>query len=128
MTVHASTAHTARNAGVLTKLCLCGEDALPGGSRCADCRPTRAPQASATARGYPAWWQRLSARARQLQPWCSTCGSPDNLTVDHTPAAWAKVQAGKRLTLRDFENGLLSVQCLRHNVALGHARGGSVTR
>lgn len=70
----------------------------------------------------------LSARARQLQPWCSTCGSPDNLTVDHTPAAWAKVQAGKRLTLRDFENGLLSVQCLRHNVALGHARGGSVTR
>jgi Resolvase, N terminal domain len=50
-----------------------------------------------------------------------------NLTVDHTPAAWAAVQAGKRLTLRDFENGLLSVLCHRCNVEAGHARGSNVS-
>jgi hypothetical protein len=66
-----------------------------------------------------------------MQPWCPACrtpGSPDNpLTVDHTPAAWAAVEAGRRLTLKDFENGLLSVLCLRCNVAAGRARGSNVT-
>jgi hypothetical protein len=54
---------------------------------------------------------------------CTTTSEPANvLTCGFVrrphPAAWAAVQAGRRLTLRDFENGLLSVQCLRHNVAL----------
>lgn len=64
------------------------------GSRCADCalrlkaeRPypsgKRLSNASASARGYDAAWQRLSKRARNLQPWCSDCGCPDDLTADH---------------------------------------------
>jgi hypothetical protein len=50
------------------------------------------------------------------------------LAVDHTPAAWAKVQAGKRLALKDFGSGLLSVECLRCNVAKGVARGENRSR
>jgi 5-methylcytosine-specific restriction protein A len=115
---------------VLTKPCIaCGEDAVPGQSRCTDCRLPRTPRASSTARGYPAWWTRLSEQARKLQPWCSTCGRAERpLTVDHTPQAWAKVQAGKRLTLKDFAAGLLSVECLQCNVDKGHARGSGISR
>ncbi|BCO47229.1 hypothetical protein MINTM002_29030 [Mycobacterium intracellulare] len=107
----------------------CGE--LSDQARCPAHRP-RHPTKGRKSRGYPAWWERLSRQARQLQPWCSTCqtpGSADNpLTVDHTPESWQRVQAGKRLTLHDFESGLLTVQCLRHNIALGAARGRNVTR
>jgi hypothetical protein len=69
----------------------------------------------------------LSRVARKQQPWCSTCFAPDTvenpLGLDHSPEAWAKIASGKRLTLRDFETGLLSVECMRHNVAKGDARG-----
>jgi 5-methylcytosine-specific restriction endonuclease McrA len=34
-------------------------------------------------RGYDRRWFRLSKQARRLQPWCSDCGSPDDLTGDH---------------------------------------------
>lgn len=63
-----------------------------------------------------------------MQPWCSTCGSRDQLTVDHTPGAWQKRERGDRLTLADFAAGLLSVECLQCNVAKGHARGSAVER
>src|SRR5438874_2285484 len=90
----------------LPRACLgCG--VLTHGGRCAACKPKRT-QASATQRGYPAWWTRLSKRARELQPWCSTCGttgtSRNPLTVDHTPEAWSKAEAGNRLTLKDFRD------------------------
>ncbi|MBF6328510.1 HNH endonuclease [Nocardia transvalensis] len=33
-------------------------------------------------------WKRLSARLRRMQPWCSSCGATDRLTVDHiTPVS-----------------------------------------
>lgn len=68
------------------KPCLgCGE--IGATSWCVSCRPTkRAKPTSArvtvTDRNPPAW-RRLSARLRRRQPWCSWCGSPRDLTVDH---------------------------------------------
>jgi hypothetical protein len=107
----------------------CG--ALSEKARCPEHRPKH-PTKDRKARGYGHWWESLSRQARELQPWCSTCLTPGThtnpLTVDHTPAAWAKVQAGKRLTLKDFGLGLLSVECLRCNVGKGAARGESVDR
>ncbi len=32
---------------------------------------------------YDYEWQRLSKLARELQPWCSRCGSQKDLTADH---------------------------------------------
>jgi 5-methylcytosine-specific restriction endonuclease McrA len=50
------------------------------GKRCPICTPERAKTA---ARGYGGAWQRLSLLARRRQPWCSACGSGDDLTTDH---------------------------------------------
>lgn len=59
-----------------------------------------------------------------MQPFCTTCrhpGSADNpLTLDHKPEAWQRRAAGKVIRLQDT-----SVECLRHNVALGSSRPGS---
>ena len=41
---------------------------------------------SAARRGYDATWQRLSRMAIALQPWCSQCGSKEDLTGDHITA------------------------------------------
>lgn len=105
-----------------------------GTDYCPECRPKRTykPKPSATKRGYGYAWEKLSKRARQLQPFCVDCmepGTPDNpLGVDHSPAAWERVKDGKPLTLRDFENGLLAVVCNRCNIRRGNARGHSSTR
>lgn len=108
------------------KPCLvCGT--LTDQSRCPKHRIKRH-KPSATQRGYPAWWEKLSRDARKLQPFCADCGSTQNLCVDHSPEAWAKVQSGKRLTLKDFRNGDLSVVCRKCNIARGAARGNSVER
>lgn len=58
---------------------------------------------TAQARGYDAAWQRLSARARRLQPWCSDCGSADDLSADHLPSAWQRHAAGRPIRLADVE-------------------------
>ena len=111
------------------KVCLCGEPSPT--ATCADCRRKR--HRNRTPRPhYAGNWKHLSARARRAQPWCSSCltpGTPQNpLTVDHTPAAHTKVAAGKTLTMKDFRDGLLSVECILCNVAKGAARGNHVTR
>ncbi|WP_197381258.1 hypothetical protein [Mycolicibacterium mengxianglii] len=103
----------------------CGE--LSEQARCPAHRPAHATKGRKT-RGYPWWWEQLSIEARQLQPFCSKCGSDQRLTVDHTPQAWQKIQAGHRLTLKDFETGLLAVLCITCNIAAGHARGRTTTR
>ncbi len=77
----------------LSRPCLdCG---IPvAATRCTDCslllkaeRPfpsgKRLSKASASARGYDYKWQRLSKQARALQPWCSDCGTDEDLTADH---------------------------------------------
>ena len=55
----------------------CPEHALKRGSR-----PSRAI-------GYDTAWDRLSRRARTLQPFCTDCGTTHNLTADHLPSACA---------------------------------------
>lgn len=69
----------------LQKPCIsCGE-LIASGSRCPGCRlPTASrPKASATRRGYDHRWANLSKRLRKQSPFCQTCGSTTNLTVDH---------------------------------------------
>ena len=64
----------------------CGE--VTPGTRCDDCQTEREARTterkgSATARGYDSRWQRLSTRARTLQPFCTDCRTTLDLTADH---------------------------------------------
>lgn len=71
------------------RACLdCGE-ASPE-SRCPDCARKHAtnaarlqPRASKRARGYGPGWRATSARARKAQPWCTDCGTTEQLGLDH---------------------------------------------
>lgn len=69
--------------------------------------------------GSPAW-RALSARARRLQPWCSDCGTSEDLTTDHLPSAWERVAQGKSIRLRDVQ-----VLCRSHNAKRGSSQPGS---
>lgn len=98
------------------------------GSRCDDCQTThnRAHEQTRpgkTARGYDGNWKRLSARARRLQPFCSNCGTTENLTCDHTPEAWRRRARGQVIRIQDVD-----VLCMDCNIAAGAARGKNVTR
>lgn len=98
----------------MRKPCLsCGD--LSEQSRCAECSTQhdtarlrgreKSPEQKQRDRkkyGSPAW-RNLSARARRLQPWCSDCGSRDDLTCEHTAQAWARIEQGKPLRLRDVD-------------------------
>ena len=97
----------------------CGEPCA--GPRCTD--HTLDPKAPAAQRGYDAAWQRLSKRARRLQPFCLDCGATEDLQADHLPQAWARKAAGKPLRLADVE-----VVCAPCNRARGAARGPLATR
>ena len=64
------------------KLCVvCGEPCE--GSRCRDHLPEQPNALPFRKKGYDSAWDRLSRRARRIQPWCSTCGTKDDLTGDH---------------------------------------------
>lgn len=98
------------------------------GSRCPECRPARARtvgelaherrRGSTRQRGYDQRWRRLSERARRLQPFCSDCGRPDQLTADHSPTAWERRAAGLPIRLEDID-----VVCAPCNAERGPARG-----
>lgn len=75
---------------------------------------------SPSERGYDGAWNRLSARARRLQPFCSDCGATEDLQCDHTPRAWARKAAGKAIRIKDVD-----VVCGPCNVRRGSARPGS---
>ena len=83
------------------------------------CQEHRAPseQAGANARGYDYTWQKLSERARRLSPLCEDCHTTEDLTVDHTPAAWERKAAGKVIRLID-----VAVVCRSCNGKRGRAR------
>lgn len=83
------------------------------------CTEHRAPsnQAGANARGYDYRWQKLSERARRLQPFCLDCGTTEDLTVDHTPQAWKRKAEGKVIRLID-----VAVVCRPCNSRRGRAR------
>lgn len=72
------------------------------------------------ARGYTSAWDRLSIKARKLQPFCLDCGTTTSLTTDHLPSAWARIAEGKPLRLTDVE-----VVCNDCNAARGSSRPGS---
>lgn len=72
------------------------------------------------ARGYDWHWDQLSRRARRLQPFCTDCGSTEDLQGDHTPEAWRRHYAGRPIRLRD-----IAVVCGPCNRARGPARPGS---
>lgn len=100
------------------------------GSRCVDCsrvnkrrEDKHRSMESSTKRGYNSAWRRLSARARAKQPFCLDCGSTDNLTADHSPQAWERVEAGLPLRLQDID-----VVCQACNNLRGAARGEASTR
>lgn len=87
-----------RGAIVLKPCASCGE--LSSSTYCEAHEPRRdrsdkSTRASAHRRGYGRKWQALSREARRLQPWCSDCGTAEDLTADHLvfPA----------LTLRDVD-------------------------
>lgn len=104
---------------LLLKPCVeCGE--VSDQPHCIDHRLQRTPKTSAVVLGYDRTWRNLSLRARRLQPFCLDCGSPEDLTADHSPRAWARKAAGKHLRLCD-----VSVLCLRCNSDAGPARPGS---
>lgn len=91
----------------------CGEPT--SATRCPACQPV---DPSPSSRGYTAAWRRLSARARKLSPFCEDCGRTDDLTVDHTPEAWARQAARKPIRLAD-----VAVVCRSCNSRRGPARG-----
>lgn len=76
---------------------------------------------NARQRGYDGNWDKLSKRARQLQPFCSDCGTKDDLQADHTPEAWRRKAAGKSIRLRDID-----VVCGPCNRKRGAARGEAI--
>lgn len=100
----------------------CGEPT--NGPRCPEHTVPRVKvKPSAQARGYDGQWNKLSKRARRLQPFCSTCGSTEDLQADHLPQAWERKAAGKAIRLNDIQ-----VLCGPCNRAAGPARGRSATR
>ena len=99
------------------------------GTRCEDCATGHAaikaprtrphpPKKSAAARGYDAAWKKLSKKARLLQPFCSDCGTSEDLQADHLPQAWQRKAKGLPIRLEDID-----VVCGRCNRKRGAARG-----
>lgn len=86
---------------MISRPCIGCGDVIPSGSLCADGRP-RDRKVSARTRGYDTAWDRLSKRARRLQPWCESCGAVDDLQADHTPEASERKAAGKPIRLHDI--------------------------
>ena len=59
---------------------------LSRGSACKDCINSiqaRDPKRRERNKQYNYEWHKISRIARQIQPWCSRCGSQKDLTADH---------------------------------------------
>lgn len=103
---------------------VCIDCGAPSSStRCPDCQSERegrtaARRGSRHERGYDRQWERLSARARRLQPFCTDCGTQEDLTADHLPHAWQKREQGHALTTADIE-----IVCRSCNSRRGATRG-----
>jgi len=102
----------------MTTCIQCGE--LTDRAYCPEHRPASAPKTKTTTeRGYGWTWQKLSKRARRIQPFCTDCGTTENLTTDHSPRAWERYYTGKNIRLIDVD-----VVCIDCNIARGQARPG----
>lgn len=100
----------------LLKPCLVCDE-LSEQSRCEEHRLKNGKKKSATKRGYDFAWERLSKRARRLQPFCSWCYSTEDLTTDHSPEAWDRMERGLPIRLSDVD-----VLCRSCNAKKGAAR------
>ena len=98
----------------------CGEPAEA--ARCPEHQRAAVPAKSPRRLGYDAAWDRLSRRARKLQPFCLWCGTTEDLTTDHTPEAWRRKEAGLPIRLQDVR-----VLCRADNARAGSARGPAPT-
>jgi 5-methylcytosine-specific restriction enzyme A len=108
----------------LNKACsVCGEPSEK--SRCRQHRP-KDPR-DRQARGYDWAWDELSRRARRLQPFCSDCGTTDNLEADHLPSAWERKAQGKPLRLADVDVVCGPCNRRRGSARPGHTRGDGPT-
>lgn len=77
----------------------------------------------ATRRGYDYAWEKLSRKARKLQPFCSDCGATSDLQADHSPQAWERHGQGKPIRLQDID-----VVCGPCNRKRGNQRPGGKPR
>ncbi len=84
---------------------------------CLDCGTLSASTRCPPCRGYDSEWERLSKKARKLQPFCSDCGATEDLQADHSPEAWTRRAAGKPIRLKDVD-----VVCGPCNIGRGQAR------
>ena len=107
--------------GVLIPCGVCGDPSEK--PRCHAHARTRARDISrgtARSRGYDTHFDRISRRARALQPFCSDCGSRERLSADHSPRAWWRKLNGLAVRLED-----ISVVCSPCNSRRGESRPGS---
>lgn len=112
----------------MRKPCLSCGAMTDDGSRCEECRTfvnaldrrSRPDKRRARDRGYNSQWDKVSRRARALQPFCSVCGSTEDLQADHTPRAWKRHADGLAVRVEDVR-----VLCGDCNRDAGEARPGS---
>lgn len=95
-------------------------------TRCEDCQRQRWTQTNQRRgtfrqRGYGTTWDKLSRRARRLQPFCTDCETTQDLQLDHLPEAWRRKAEGKPIRLAD-----VAVVCGPCNRKRGAARGDNV--
>lgn len=104
----------------LLKPCVtCGE--LSDRAKCEVHRPMPKPKTSAHLRGYDWTWRKLSERARRLQPFCTDCGTKDDLQLDHSTEAWERRERGLEIRLEH-----VAVVCGDCNRRRGQARPGGM--
>lgn len=84
---------------------------------CIDCGAPARESRCEPCRGYPSSWERLSRKARRLQPFCSDCGTTEDLQCDHLPSAWERRAQRKPVRLKDVD-----VVCGHCNRARGTSR------
>ena len=96
----------APDCGELTDAAYCPEHTAPPVNR-----------QSPLERGYDWRWRKLSERARREQPFCTVCGTDQDLTTDHSPEAWQRKERGLPIRFQDIQ-----VLCRSHNSAKGAAR------
>src|SRR5699024_447299 len=106
---------------MLMTTCLeCGE--LSEQARCPEHRLPEPPKHKPNNdKDYDWNWQKLSKRARRLQPFCSDCFRRDDLQADHSPEAWERKAQGKPIRLEHIE-----VVCGPCNRRRGAARGNNI--
>ena len=95
----------------------CGD--LAATAWCETCKPPKREPYPKRPRqlGYDTAWDKLSKRARKLQPWCTDCGATDDLTCDHSEQAWQRKADGLPIRLDDVD-----VVCRSCNGKRGRAR------